>query len=119
MTTMLKLTDTGRTTGGPARLLGARVTDRDGHALGTVEDLLVDAQERRFRLISVEHGGVMGFGATPSFIPVEVVNDMSVDEIRIGRSSAQVADAPLFDPYAMGAGEFCESLYGYYGCVPL
>jgi hypothetical protein len=64
----------------------------------------------------VEHGGVAGFGATPSFIPVEAVHGVIGGEIRIGRCSAQVADAPLYDPSRMAAGEFCESLYGYYGC---
>jgi sporulation protein YlmC with PRC-barrel domain len=100
-----------------ARVIGCRVTDRDGNTLGTVEDLLVDSDARRFRLISVEHGGVTGFGATPSFIPVEAVHGVAGGEIRIGRPSAQVADAPLYDPSRMGAGEFCERLYGYYGCA--
>ena len=114
--TMIRLTETAHRTAAPARLLGCRVTDCDGNALGTVEDLLVDADARRYRLISVAHGGVTGFGATPSFIPVEVVHGVAAGEIRIGRCSAQVADAPLFDPSRMGTGEFCESLYGYYGC---
>ncbi|MFD0516724.1 PRC-barrel domain-containing protein [Paractinoplanes durhamensis] len=94
-------------------MLGCPVTDRDGNVLGTVEDLLVDAGNRRFRLISVEHGGVAGFGATPSLIPVEAVHGVADGHIRIGRSSAQVADAPHVDQTRMG--EFCESLYGYYG----
>ncbi|AGL17187.1 hypothetical protein L083_3677 [Actinoplanes sp. N902-109] len=116
--TMIRLTETGHRAAAPGRMLGVRVTDRDGNALGTVDDLLVDADARRFRLISVEHGGVVGFGATPSFIPVEAVDAMSRHEIRVGHSSAQVADAPLYDASMMGAGEFCESLYGYYGLRP-
>ncbi|WP_198029113.1 PRC-barrel domain-containing protein [Actinoplanes sp. N902-109] len=115
---MIRLTETGHRAAAPGRMLGVRVTDRDGNALGTVDDLLVDADARRFRLISVEHGGVVGFGATPSFIPVEAVDAMSRHEIRVGHSSAQVADAPLYDASMMGAGEFCESLYGYYGLRP-
>jgi sporulation protein YlmC with PRC-barrel domain len=113
--TMIKLTESPQRSAPPARLLGCPVTDRDGNALGTVEDLLVDAEARRFRLISVEHGGVPGFGATPSFIPVEAVHDVTGGRIQVGRSSAQVADAPLYDPSRMAADEFCESLYGYYG----
>ncbi|WP_203784601.1 PRC-barrel domain-containing protein [Paractinoplanes rishiriensis] len=114
--TMIRLTQSPHRAAPPARLLGCRVTDRDGHPLGTVDDLLVDADEQRYRLISVEHGGVTGFGATPSFIPVEAVHGVVGDTIRVGRSSAQVADAPLYDPSRMAAGQFCESLYGYYGC---
>lgn len=113
--TMIRLTETGVPAGGPDGILGRRVTDRYGNALGTVEDLLVDADARRFRLISVAHGGVAGFGATPSFIPVEAVDGLIGGEIRVGRCSAQVADAPLYDPTLMGAAEFCERLYGYYG----
>jgi len=112
---MIRLTETGHRAAGPGRILGCRVTDRDGNVLGRVEDLLVDADGSRFRLISVEHGGVIGFGATPSFIPVEAVHGVVGGEIRIARSSAQVADAPLFDPSVMAPGEFCEKLYGYYG----
>ena len=114
--TMIRLTQTGHRTAAPGRILGCRVTDRDGNPLGTVDDLLVDADAQRLRLISVEHGGVVGFGATPSFIPVEAVDAVTTDGIRIGRPSAQVADAPLYDPGVMGAGEFFERLYGYYGC---
>ncbi|WP_067499338.1 PRC-barrel domain-containing protein [Actinoplanes sp. TFC3] len=115
---MIKFTETSRRPAGPGRMLGLRVTDRDGNALGTVEDLLVDAPGPRFRLISVEHGGVTGFGATPSFIPLEAVHEVSGSGIRIGQSSAQVADAPLYDPSSMAPGEFCEHLYGYYGLRP-
>jgi sporulation protein YlmC with PRC-barrel domain len=115
--TMIRLTESAhRTTTPTARILGCPVTDCDGNTLGTVEDLLVDSGAHRFRLISVEHGGVAGFGATPSFIPIEAVHQVNAGEIRIGRPSAQVADAPLYDPSRMAAGEFCESLYGYYGC---
>ena len=76
----------------------------------------MDTGGQQYRLLSVEHGGVAGFGATPSFIPVEVVRDVAGGQIRISRCSAQVADAPLYDPSRMAAGEFCERLYGYYGC---
>ena len=117
--TMLRLTETGVRAPGPGGILGRRVTDRDGNTLGTVEDLLVDAEARRFRLISVAHGGVAGFGATPSFIPVEAVDGVIGGEIRVGRCSAQVADAPLYDPSLMAPREFCERLYGYYGCDPI
>jgi sporulation protein YlmC with PRC-barrel domain len=115
--TMIRLTESAQASQSArsSRVLGCPVTDCHGNALGTVEDLLVDAGERRFRLISVEHGGVTGFGATPSFIPVEVVHEVTGGEIRLGRPSAQVADAPLYDPSRMAAGEFCERLYGYYG----
>ncbi len=109
---MRRLTETGVRTEG---ILGRPVTDRDGNTLGTVEDLLVDADARRFRLISVAHGGVAGFGATPSFIPLEAVDGVIGGEIRVGRCSAQVADAPLYDPTVMAPAEFCERLYGYYG----
>ncbi|UQU67980.1 PRC-barrel domain-containing protein [Couchioplanes caeruleus] len=114
--TMIRLTETGHRTAAPGRILGCRVTDRDGNPLGTVDDLLVDAEAQRLRLISVEHGGVVGFGATPSFIPVEAVDEVTGEGIRIALPSAQVADAPLYDPTVMGPREFCETLYGYYGC---
>ncbi|MGA5299370.1 PRC-barrel domain-containing protein [Nucisporomicrobium flavum] len=114
--TMIRLTETGHRTAAPGRILGCRVTDRDGNPLGTVDDLLVDAEAQRLRLISVEHGGVVGFGATPSFIPVEAVDEVTGEGIRIALPSAQVADAPLYDPTVMEPREFCESLYGYYGC---
>ncbi|WP_213001356.1 PRC-barrel domain-containing protein [Winogradskya consettensis] len=124
--TMTRLSDAGRPAARPVRdvrrhrvmddVRGRRVIDRAGTVLGTVEDLLINTEDHRFRLISVEHGGVIGFGATPSLIPVETVDEVTASEIRIGRSSAQVADAPLYDPSTMDIADFCDDLYGYYGC---
>ncbi|GAA0584559.1 hypothetical protein GCM10010172_81930 [Paractinoplanes ferrugineus] len=113
--TMIRLTQSAHRDAPPARLLGCPVTDQNGNTLGTIDDLLVDAEARRFRLISVEHGGVVGFGAASSFIPVEAVDSVTGGHIRIGRSNAQVADAPPYDANGMATGEFCENLYGYYG----
>jgi hypothetical protein len=44
------------------------VRDAHGEDLGKVDDLLVDAGEGKVRFIRVESGGVLGTGATPSFI---------------------------------------------------
>ncbi|WP_306210320.1 PRC-barrel domain-containing protein [Actinoplanes sp. RD1] len=114
---MVKLSEAGRPAADHRRdIRGRRVTDSAGRPLGSVEDLVLEETGgARYRLLRVEHGGVMGFGATPSLIPFEAAR-VTPAEVRIARPAAQVADAPLYDPADPG---FWDELYAYYGCAPL
>ena len=82
----------------------------------------MDADVGRVRFLRVDHGGIPGFGATPSFIPVEAVTSVG-DEVRVDRSAAVVAEAPCYDPDVVDlahsrAVDYYGRLSGYYG-VPL
>ncbi|MFG1928857.1 PRC-barrel domain-containing protein [Cryptosporangium sp. NPDC048952] len=89
-----------------------RVRDRDGEKIGKVDDLLVDADERRVRFLRVESGGILGFGATPSFVPAEAVTRIDED-VHVDQSGKAVADAPAYDPELTDDIGCCSNLYGY------
>lgn len=97
---------------------GHRVVDRDGDEIGKVDDLLIDSEQRRVRMLRVRHGGLLGIGATPLFLPVETVEHVADDLVMIGRSRIQVAGAPGYDPELVDRDERMGALYDYYGYAP-
>nr|WP_221383129.1 PRC-barrel domain-containing protein [Actinoplanes polyasparticus] len=117
--TMMRLGDSGQMLADPAQdIRGRKVLDRDGHEMGKVDDLLIDAEHQKVRLVRVEHGGLFGIGATPLFIPVEAVERVTDEEVGIDRSRVQVAGAPQYDPDLVDKDEYFNELYGYYGYPP-
>src|SRR5687768_3954769 len=72
MTTLIRLRDSDHILADPTEdIRGLQVQDRDGQEIGKVEDLLVDSEEHKVRFLRVDHGGLLGIGTTPSFIPVD------------------------------------------------
>jgi sporulation protein YlmC with PRC-barrel domain len=116
--TLTKLGDTGRTVADPAQdVRGLTVVDSSGDAVGTVEDLLVDEGTGHVHFLRVEHGGLLGFGATPSLIPAGAVTRIDQEAVHIDRSRDRVADAPAYDPEISDRRDY-GALYGYYGFTP-
>jgi sporulation protein YlmC with PRC-barrel domain len=97
---------------------GRTVLDRDGNEIGKVDDLLIDTDENRVRMLRIEHGGVLGIGATPLFVPAEAVQQLTEDEVHIDQSRADVADAPQYDPELVDQESFYSDVYDYYGYLP-
>ncbi|GAB2584794.1 hypothetical protein Aab01nite_53720 [Paractinoplanes abujensis] len=117
--TLTRLGDTDQTFADPADdIRGRRVKDLDGEDLGKIDELLVDSDERRVRLLRVEHGGILGFGASASFIPVEAVRDITENVVVIDQSRQRVAEAPPYDPDLVDQDAYYQDLYGYYGYTP-
>ena len=79
--------DTGRRRPGHGRR-GA-----NGHRLGDVEDLVVDDQHRRARLLVVISGGILGLGATQRLVPVEAVTKVD-DRVHVELTRALRAVTP-------------------------
>ena len=114
-----KLSDTGQTVANADDdIRGRNVKAKDGEDLGTVDDLLIDDQERKVRFLRVEHGGFLGFGETKSFIPVDAITRITKDDVFIDRSREQVAAAPRYDPDLVSQMGFYGDLYGHYGIMP-
>ena len=113
---LIRLSETGETV---ARVeddvRGRKVRDRDGEELGEVKDLLVDDREHRVRLLQVEHGGILGFGAQHAFIPVDAITSIGPEEVVVDVTREHVAGAPTYDPELVDEPVFYGSLYGYYG----
>jgi sporulation protein YlmC with PRC-barrel domain len=117
--TLTKLSDTDKTVADPDRdIRGRKVVDRDGEDLGKVDDLLIDADEEKVRFVRVEHGGILGIGATASFIPVDAIRDVTEDEVIVDLESRQLADAPRYDPDLADQTGYYSDLYRYYGYAP-
>ncbi|MEU4428840.1 PRC-barrel domain-containing protein [Actinoplanes sp. NPDC024001] len=117
--TLMRLGDSDQTLADPADdIRGCTVLDRDGNEIGEVDDLLIDPEHRKVRLLRVEHGGLLGIGATPLFLPVETVERVTDEAVGIDRSRAQVAAAPGYAPELVDRDKDLANLYGYYGYTP-
>jgi sporulation protein YlmC with PRC-barrel domain len=116
---LMRLGDSDQMLADPAQdIRGYKVIDRDGKEIGKVDDLLVDNEQQRVRMLRVEHGGLLGIGATPLFLPVDTVEHVEDDKVVIGRSQVQVVGAPEYDPELVDRDERMAELYGYYGYAP-
>lgn len=97
---------------------GRTVRDKDGVKIGSVHDLLIDPDLNKVRFLLVESGGFLGIGETKSFIPVDVVTQVTEDEVTIDQSKDTVAAAPGYDPTLVNDRSFHESVYSHYGSSP-
>jgi sporulation protein YlmC with PRC-barrel domain len=114
--TMVLLSDSEQMMTDPDQdIRGRKVRDRDGNELGKIDDLLIDQEHKKVRLLRVEHGGLFGIGATPLYIPVNAVERVTDDEVVISRSRVQVAEAPHYDPELIDGDKYFADLYRYYG----
>jgi len=50
-----------------------KVYDRDGTQFGKVDDVFIDARERRARLITVRSGDILGIGGKRYLVPVDAI----------------------------------------------
>jgi sporulation protein YlmC with PRC-barrel domain len=92
-----------------------RVMDNWGNKIGTVEDLLIDTAESKVRFLRLEHGGVLGFGATASVLPVEAVMRISDEEVVVEQPRDRIAGAPYYNPTLADQTSYYDSVYRYYG----
>lgn len=117
--TLTPLSDTGQMVADPEQdLRGRTVIDNAGEKVGTVTDLLVDTTESAVRFLRVEHGGVLGFGATASFIPVDAIRRITDDEVHVDSGKDRIAGAPRYDPDLVDQRDYYEKIYGHYGYPP-
>ena len=117
--TLSKLSASGQTIANADHdIRGRKVKDKAGNEIGTVDDLLIDDEERKVRFLRVEHGGLLGFGETKSFIPVDAITRITADEVFIDHSREHVAGAPRYDPELVDDLEYYGSLYDHYGYSP-
>jgi sporulation protein YlmC with PRC-barrel domain len=97
---------------------GFTVLDASGADVGQVDDLIIDADERKVRFLRVASGGFLGFGANTFMIPVEAIKDVRERTVHVDRERHLVAGAPQYDPELEPQPELMNNLYGYYGYPP-
>ncbi|BCJ40960.1 hypothetical protein GCM10010168_47410 [Actinoplanes ianthinogenes] len=116
---LIGLGDSDQVVGDPAEdIRGRKVRDREGHDLGRVEDLLIDPEERKVRFLRVAHGGILGFGTSSSFVPVEAIRAIDDEIVHVAEPKQLVAEAPRYDPELVDATEYYQDLYRHYGYPP-
>jgi sporulation protein YlmC with PRC-barrel domain len=93
------------------------VFDGDGQRLGVVDDLLIDDHERHVRFLRVHAGGVLGIGRDVFLVPTEAIVRLEPDAVHLGRTSADVAGSPPYDPELIDQPDWA-GLYGYWGYAP-
>ncbi|MEU4692341.1 PRC-barrel domain-containing protein [Actinoplanes sp. NPDC023714] len=117
--TLTPLTDTDQMVADPAQdVRGRDVIDSDGEKIGAVADLLIDTGTNHVRFLRVDHGGLLGIGATSSFIPVEAVRRVTDDEVHVETPRNRIAGAPRYDPDLVAQRDYFEKIYGHYGYPP-
>ncbi|SDT60732.1 PRC-barrel domain-containing protein [Jiangella sp. DSM 45060] len=115
--TLVHLTDSGLAVTADDDVRGREVVDRNGDEVGTVDDLVIDPEEKKVRFLQVGSGGFLGLGERKQLIPVDAI--VRIDEkVHIAQDRGHVAGAPAYDPDLVPAREYYEELYGYYGYPP-
>jgi sporulation protein YlmC with PRC-barrel domain len=116
--TLIKLSDTNLTLAdSSADVRGRQVLDSSGAGVGEVEDLLIDESERHVRFLQITSGGFLGLGATKLLIPVEAIERLETEHVRINQSREHLANAPQYDPELV-EDDLYENLYTHYGYSP-
>jgi sporulation protein YlmC with PRC-barrel domain len=95
---------------------GLVVLDSSGHRVGEVDDILVDEEHRRARMLVVASGGVLGLGAHRRLVPVEAVARVS-DHVRLHHVEASVLHGEDQDGASLEPRD-SAAVYRSYGCTP-
>ncbi len=115
---LVPLKETDQTVAPEEDIRGMTVKDANDEKIGTVDGLLVDADERKVRFIVVASGGFLGLGEHQSYIPVDAVVSVRDDEVHIDQSRERLTGAPGYDPQLVNDREYNEGVFGYYGYTP-
>ena len=95
---------------------GLSVLDPNGHRIGDVDEIVVDEEERRARLLVVTSGGILGLGQEKRLVPVEAVGRVG-DVVRLNYTHEDVLDGTEYDPALTDAPDYAD-VYSYYGYTP-
>jgi sporulation protein YlmC with PRC-barrel domain len=115
---LIKLSDSNLTLSDVTEdIRGRMVLDTTGEEVGEVDDLLVDEQERKVRLLEVSSGGFLGLGATTFLIPVDAIVRITEDAVYISQARERLAGAPPYDPTLVDE-RYLSGIYRHYGYSP-
>lgn len=114
---LTQLGDTDLTLANPdADIRGRDVLDSNGEKIGTVDGLIVDTDERKVRFLKVASGGFLGIGEDHFLVPVDAVQSVTDDSVRINRARSDLNKAPGYNPSLVENNDrYYEGLYGWWG----
>ena len=75
---------------------GRKVYDRDGTQFGKVDEVFIDAGERRARLLSVKSGDILGIGGKRYLVPVDAIT-VSGDRVTVDSMVDRMSDGPQLE----------------------
>jgi hypothetical protein len=111
--TLVRLTGSGLAVADPQEdIRGRTAYDREGRSLGRVDDLYVDEQERKVRLLE------LGAGADRSLVPVDAVAALDDSDVHLDALAEKLAEAPPYEPAPKLGNPTIGSVYGHYGYAP-
>jgi sporulation protein YlmC with PRC-barrel domain len=91
---------------------GAKMVDRDGDKIGTIEDIYLDRHTGEPAWATVKTGL---FGTKVSFVPISDAGSAGEGEVRVNLEKGQVKDAPSVDPDGLLTADEERRLYEHYG----
>jgi sporulation protein YlmC with PRC-barrel domain len=97
---------------------GRKVTDHAGDEMGKVKSLFVDEDAKQVRFFEMESGGLFGFGSETRLIPLEAIETVTEDEVRVDAAREHVQRSPIYDPEVTYDERYYGDVYGYYGFAP-
>jgi sporulation protein YlmC with PRC-barrel domain len=116
---LVRLSESGRTIADPAAdVRGRTAVDSRGEEIGTVDDLLIDDREDKVRLLRIGAGGFLGIGRDHFLVPVEAVEGVEPDRVRISRDRAALQHVPGYDPDLAEDPAYYAGVYDWWGYGP-
>jgi sporulation protein YlmC with PRC-barrel domain len=116
---LIRLSDTDQTVADPAAdVRGRTAYDSKGAEIGTVEDLLIDDEERRVRFLGIGSGGFLGIGKDHVLVPVDAVTSVEPEAVTVSRDRARLESVPAYDPELADDPAYYANLYGWWGYGP-
>jgi sporulation protein YlmC with PRC-barrel domain len=96
---------------------GRRVAARDGQTIGKVDDLIVEPESGRVRLLVVSGGGILGIGKRAWPVPVDVVDDITPEMVFVDVDRTAMDAAPTMAHDVADRAHLAD-VYSFYGRVP-
>jgi sporulation protein YlmC with PRC-barrel domain len=100
----------------PDDVRGLTVVDPNGHRVGEVDELIIDEEERRVRLLVVASGGILGLGRTRRLVPVDAVTWVD-DVVLVEASHERVHCCSEYHPGRAPSPRF-EEVYAHFSYLP-
>jgi hypothetical protein len=99
-------------------LRGYRVFDRAGVEVGVVEGLLVDARERRTRLLRIVPYDPLEVETARVLVPVEAIDRLETDRLFLDALRERILSVPPDDPAAPMTPDRWAGLYAFFDVEP-
>jgi sporulation protein YlmC with PRC-barrel domain len=95
---------------------GMAVLDPEGHRVGEVDEIIIDEEERRARLLVVTSGGILGLAKDKRLVPVDAVAGVDHD-IHLHHTHDVVWSGSEYDPELADRPDY-SGAYGHFGYTP-